>query len=103
VVESPSAISGETVRMTVTPDGVQDVSPSGAYVSFVVPEKGQRDAIESVEEIWMVFCHHVLYFASREEAEEWAHSREGAPVAVLSVEDAFRLAKTAFAEIAQYA
>lgn len=102
-VEAPSAMTGEPVRVTVTPEGVTNVSPSGAYISFVVPEVEQRGGIETVEDVWMVFCHHLLYFASKEEATDWAEQRDGQPVALLAASEAFRLAKIAFAEIAQYA
>ena len=101
IVEAPSAVSGAPVRVTVGPDGVKDVSPAGAHVSFVVPSN-ELAGLESIQDIWMVFCEHLLYFGSRAEAEQWAQGKDGLATTVHSVEDAFRLAKTLFAALAQY-
>jgi hypothetical protein len=82
-VESRDPVTGERVTMTVTPDGVEDVSPASAMVSFLVPGKPfDQDVIQS-------FCHYVLNFASRESAERWASQRDG--IILLPVADAFQV------------
>ena len=84
-VESKDPVTGETVTMTVTPDGVEDISSASAVVSFLVPEKPfDRDVIQS-------FCHYVLTFASRESAERWASQRDG--IVLLPVADAFEVGR----------
>ena len=45
----------------------------------------------SVEAIWGAFCHHILFFASREEAERWAAGRDD--IEILSVDEGFALAR----------
>ncbi len=43
-VESRCPVSGESVRVSVTPDGVEDFSPPGAVVSVVLPGGGESSA-----------------------------------------------------------
>jgi alkylmercury lyase len=82
-VESTDPVTGETITMTVTPDGVEDVSPASAVVSFLVPNKPfDQDIIQS-------FCHYVLNFASQASAEQWASQRDG--IVLLPVADAFQV------------
>jgi hypothetical protein len=82
-VESTDPITGETITMTVTPEGVENVSPASAFVSFLVPNKPfDQDVIQN-------FCHYVLNFASRESAERWASQRDG--IILLPVADAFQV------------
>lgn len=38
-VESTCPASGETIRLTVTPDGVESIDPSGAVLSFPDPDR----------------------------------------------------------------
>jgi alkylmercury lyase len=57
-VESPSPVSRESVRLTIAPEGVQAVSPTGAVVSIALVDPDQV-AFGSVEAIWMTFCRHI--------------------------------------------
>jgi alkylmercury lyase len=78
-IESPCKETGAPVRVRVSPDGVESVSPPAAVVSIVVPDD-LRDARGS-------FCNYVHYFVSPEAAGRWlAQHPEGL---LLSVEDAF--------------
>jgi len=87
-VESKDPVTGETITMTVMPDGVEDVSPPSAVVSFLVPDKPfDQDVIQS-------FCHYVLNFASRDSAEQWASQRDG--IVLLPVADAFQVGRRAW-------
>jgi hypothetical protein len=82
-VESKDPVTGETITMTVTPEGVENLSPASAVVSFIVPDKPfDQDIIQS-------FCHYVLTFASRESAERWASQRDG--IILLPVAEAFQV------------
>jgi alkylmercury lyase len=99
-VESASPLSKEVVRVTVSPDGIKQVNPSGAVVSVVVldPDNGQ---VKSVQEAWSQFCHQVYFFASREEAERWAEGKDD--IEILTVDEAFELGRYAWSEVLSYA
>lgn len=90
-VESASPLSGQTVRLTVSPRGVEEVSPAGAVVSMVVVDPEAAD-LGSVEAIWGTFCHQIYFFASREEAEEWAAGRPN--IEILSVDEAYEVGRS---------
>jgi alkylmercury lyase len=85
-VASQSPGSKEIVRFTVTPDGVSDVEPEGAVVSFpaLVGGRGGDELhlavdvakVTAVEQIWQAFCHHAHAFASLQEAREWFAGRD---------------------------
>lgn len=89
-VESTSPVSSQTIRLTVSPDGVEEVSPASAVVSLVVVEPDRAD-MSSVEAIWTTFCHHIHYFASTEEAEQWAGGRDD--IEIVPVQEAFELGR----------
>lgn len=89
-IESKSPVSRQIVRLTVSPQKVEEFEPAGAVLSFVVVEPDQAD-MNSVESIWNTFCHHIYFFASREEAEQWAGGRKD--IEILPVEQAYELGK----------
>jgi alkylmercury lyase len=89
-VESKSPVSGERVRLRVSPQGVTEVDPPGAVVSIVIVDPADAN-LGSVEAIWGIFCHHIYFFASREEAERWAAGRDD--IEILSVDEAFELGR----------
>ena len=69
VIESPDPVSGEIVRLTVTPDGVEGLNPSSAVVSW---------SLESdLDNIRSSFCDLTHYFASRETAAQYVSDRPG--------------------------
>lgn len=87
-VESKDPVTGELVTMTVTPDGVRDLSPPDAVLSFLVP-KGElgHDVIQT-------FCHFVLNFASDASGREWTARHPG--TMILTIDEAFQLAHGAW-------
>jgi alkylmercury lyase len=89
-VEAKSPVSGERVRLKVGPQGVEEVHPVGAVVSMVIVDPDQAN-MGTVEAIWGTFCHHIFFFASREETERWAASRDD--IEILSVEEAYELGR----------
>ena len=89
-VESISPVSREPVRLVIGPGGVQAVSPAGAVVSIALVDPDQT-AFGSVEAIWMTFCRHIHFFASREEAEWWATGRRN--IAILTVDEGDRMGR----------
>ena len=89
-VESKSPLTGEKIRLTVSPQGMEEVDPAGAVVSIVIVDPADAN-MGSVEAIWGTFCHHIFFFASREEAERWAAGRDD--IEILSVEEAYELVR----------
>ena len=89
-IESASPVSGQTVRLTTSPQKVEAFEPASALLSFVVVEPDQAN-LNSVESIWSTFCSHIYFFASYEEAEQWVGGRE--EIEILSVEEGFELGK----------
>ena len=90
-VESADPVTGETITMTVTPDGVTDLSPATAVTSLLRPDGPfGSDVVQT-------FCHYVLNFASRRSAEQWATGRQD--IIVLPVADAFEVGLRAWARL----
>ena len=100
VVESGSPVSGQTVRLVVSPETVESSTPPDAVVSIVTIDTAVHD-VSSVEAIWSNFCHQILFFPSRDEAEKWAEGK--ANIAILSVHDAYELGKQTFSDLLPYA
>ncbi len=89
-VESMSPLSGESVRLTVGPEGVQRVSPPEAVVSIAIVDPDDT-TVGSVEAIWMTFCRHIHFFASGEEATRWAAAR--ADIAILTPDEGYQVGR----------
>lgn len=87
-IESASPVTGEPVRLTVNPRGVEDVSPADAVVSMVIVDPAAAD-LNSVAAIQGTFCCHNHFFASRAEAEQWAAGRDD--IEILSVEEGYQV------------
>jgi alkylmercury lyase len=86
-VRSTCRQTGEAVALTVSPTAVEELSPRGAVVSMLVPERGfGGDVIES-------FCRHVHVFVDREAGERWLAGRDGEDAFCLTVAEAFRLGR----------
>lgn len=86
-VESLDPVSKEVVHLTVSPEGVEQVEPSDAVTSFMLPETEQirSDVIKR-------FCHYLHFFAAPETAEKWvAQSPKSSDLLTLSIEEAFRI------------
>jgi len=90
-VESKDPVTGEPITMTVTPEGITDLSPASAVVSFIAPDKPfDFDVIET-------FCRYVLNFGSHESAERWASERDD--IILLPASDAFELGRRAWSKL----
>jgi alkylmercury lyase len=84
-VVSRCPTTGETISMTVGPDGPSDVHPAGAVLSFLAPERPfDADVVRS-------FCHFVHFFASEHAAADWIARTPG--TFTLSIEDGYRLGR----------
>jgi alkylmercury lyase len=87
-VESTDPTRDARVRLIVTPDGITDLDPPDAVVSFLLPDNGDRFADDSIAR----FCHQIYFFESPRSAETWIADRPGR--FFLSVQEAFEMGKT---------
>jgi alkylmercury lyase len=94
-LESLDPAMGASVRATVAPDGLRGCEPAEAMVSIVIPEPGATDSVEAV---WMMFCHQVHFFASRGSGERFFEQKE-MEVYFLTLDEAFELGRLAFAPV----
>lgn len=76
--------SDELIELTVSPSGVDSVTPDGVLVTVNSPETWELSAFEKMVKS---ACHFVYYFASRKSGERWALKHAGA--VLVSVETAF--------------
>jgi alkylmercury lyase len=85
-VESPCPVSGQPIRLAVTPASVADMDPPNAVVSIVVPT-----AASACGDVRGAFCNHVSFFQSADVAATWRAAQPGAHI--LSVADAYQLGR----------
>lgn len=85
-VKSSDPVNGTEIRVTVTPDGLTNLEPAEAVVSFLLPD-GEGFTDDAIAR----FCHKIYYFASPRTADEWIGDRPGLYQMPAGV--AFRLAK----------
>lgn len=84
-VSSNCPATGEKITLTVGANGVSNLKPPGAVVSFLIPSKPfDANVIQS-------FCHFVHLFASWETGEQWTAEHEG--TFLISVDDAYELGR----------
>ena len=84
-VEAACPTTGEKISITVDPDGIRELSPPRAVLSFLRPET-EFDA-----KVIMSFCHYVLFFSSEEAAREWTSKHEN--TFILSIDQGFELGR----------
>ncbi|MEE9181593.1 MAG: organomercurial lyase [candidate division NC10 bacterium] len=90
-IESPDPVTGEVVRLTVTPEGVEEVEPKNAVVSFLIPR------LEQLQDLRGSVCHYQSLFTSDETAREW-FSEGSKEVALLTPSEALELTRLVLAE-----
>lgn len=81
-VESTDPVNGETIRMTISREGVIDLNPKDSVVSVVSPDVGGIGP-DSPR------CSQMLFFTSRESAQTWLKDHPG--VDILTVDEVFEL------------
>lgn len=83
-VESPCPVTGEKIRLTVTPAGVERLEPAAAVMSFMTPEQAKLR-----ENVILNFCHYVYFFRSGEAGSKWVAENPG--TFILSIAEAYAL------------
>ena len=86
-VESRCPITATDIRLTVAPDGIVDLHPTGVRVSFPPP------AATSTADVTGTFCRHVHFLVGPVAAEQWLSRHPGG--VVLELDDAFELGRAA--------
>ncbi len=89
-IESRSPLGKEIIRLTVSPERVETVSPNDAVMSMVVVDTDDAD-LSSVTGIWMTFCHNIFFFPSEDEAQEWARGKDN--IEIISPTEGYELAR----------
>lgn len=84
-VAATCPVTGEVISLTVGPEGVRNVDPAGAVVSFLSPTQQWAD------DVITTFCHYVLLFSSRQAGERWVGEHPG--TFLLTLADAFELGR----------
>ena len=83
--EGRCPVTGEPIRLTISPEGIEEVNPAATVISFLTPdEKFGNDVITR-------FCHHIHFFASQGAAESWTADRPGH--LILTLEEAFEVGR----------
>jgi alkylmercury lyase len=83
-VQSECPVTGRPIRLLSAPDGVHDLEPAGALVSFVTPERAEAE-----KDLIATFCCHVHFLSSPDAAERWLARHP--ETLILSVEEAWQL------------
>ncbi len=84
-VETPCPVTGETIRLTVTPERVERTAPESAVMSILDPPEN------ILEDIVSKFCHYVFFFASTDAGGQWTDENPG--TRLMSIPDAFELGR----------
>ncbi|MGH7629155.1 MAG: organomercurial lyase [Gemmatimonadales bacterium] len=91
LVESVCPETGTMIKLSVTPDRIGDVDPSGAVMSFVLPDAAVLST--TAANVVTSFCHHIFFLASAEAGARWTARHEG--TFLLTLDQAFEMAKRA--------
>ena len=84
-IESTDPETDQIVRLTVSPEGVLNVSPEGAVMSILEPKD------DMIEDVVANFCHFVFFFPSIAVGQRWVDKHPG--TSLMSIEDAYLLGK----------
>lgn len=85
-IESTSALSKASIRLVLSMEGVQEVEPVGAVMSFVTPETAKVK-----QNVVAHFCHFVYFFESMAAGIAWTSKQPG--TFLLSIDDAYALGR----------
>ena len=89
-VESEDPHTGRTIRVTVTPEGVESADPAGTVMSYVAGDPEVRRT--NPAKVMAAFCHHIFFLESPEAGAEWA-AEHGHGAFIVSLDEAFELGR----------
>lgn len=89
-VESRCPGTGERITLTVSPEGFRDLEPSGAVMSWLLPDELAARA-EAGGDVIRNFCHFIHFFVSEEAAQEWIAQHPG--TTQISIADGFEIGR----------
>lgn len=90
-IASTCPVTGEAIRLTTGPDGIESAEPEGMVLSIVVPgystacQPGQKGGAQGA------VCSSMHFFRDREAASTWLVAQPD--VAILSLEEAWELSR----------
>lgn len=87
-VESGCVATEVPISLEVRRDGPAEVTPPGAMVSLIDPER----ADVAGDRVLSSFCHHIHFLASREVGERWVAERDDGAF-LLTVREAWELGR----------
>ncbi|MGQ0812778.1 MAG: organomercurial lyase [Nitrospiraceae bacterium] len=87
-IESTCPVTTNKVSFIVGPDGVKNLTPPDAVISFIVPDG------PITTDVRISFCHFVHFFASAEAGSSWISQQEGT-FRLLSMAEAVSLVRLA--------
>lgn len=90
-VVSTCPATGATIRLTITPEGVETADPSDAVLSVVTPGITPGCELGAKSGPHGPVCSTMHFFSSREAASTWLIGQPG--VTILSVAEAWQLAR----------
>lgn len=85
-VRTPCPITGDEISFTLSPEGILNLKPGSAVISFVVP-----DAKNATSNIRKSFCQFANAFKNKAAAEKWKQSHPDAMI--LSANKTFEFTK----------
>lgn len=88
-IKSEDPKTKEKIRITISPNGIENIEPQETVVSFMVPDadKIRTDIVNS-------FCHYVHFFSSADTANNWiSYSDKKEDMIILSLNEAFDLGR----------
>jgi len=98
LVEVLTEAPGDSIRIKLTPEGIEDYEPESTVVSIIVPKTATVSNASTPEDIWLAFCNHVHFFSSREAASAWFAGKQHEPL-LLSIEEGYELGRIRFEEM----
>jgi alkylmercury lyase len=76
-VESICPTTGTTIRVALSPDGVELVEPSGTVIAVLNPRASSFQEADNIEDVDADVCSQQPLFASAEAAASWLASHPG--------------------------
>ena len=89
-VESRSPLSGERIRLIVSPEGYRDIDPPEAVMSMLTPEEVAARTSRG-EDVITSLCHFLFFFSSEEAARDWTAEHPG--TVTFPLEEGFELGR----------